>query len=230
MDEKEMIQLELNDLLKKVEILQEKIKKIDASKPKTKAELQVLEYMLKNVLKKPEKKEESTNRIINVSNKNLNNTNLILTLSKMPSKEETNIVSKYIEEWFYELPVQRLVNTTALCQSLISIIRELGLLEMKGISLSCALNNDENTIVARVGNAPIYKYINGEIQPINVIENTLISTEILNNNDYQTIVLFSNDEKDDLSNERIKVISKNTDRQKLAVDLIDFNEQKNRVK
>lgn len=148
----------------------------------------------------------------------------------MPSKEETNIVSKYIEEWFYELPVQRLVNTTALCQSLISIIRELGLLEMKGISLSCALNNDENTIVARVGNAPIYKYINGEIQPINVIENTLISTEILNNNDYQTIVLFSNDEKDDLSNERIKVISKNTDRQKLAVDLIDFNEQKNRVK
>ena len=39
--------------------------------------------------------------LINVNNKYLNNTNLILTLSKMPTPEETNIISRYLEEWFY---------------------------------------------------------------------------------------------------------------------------------
>lgn len=230
MDEKEKIQLELEELLKKVELLKGKIQELETPKTKTNEELKILENLLKNVLDKPKEKDKSTSKIINIDNRFLNNANLTLTLNKMPTPEETNIISRYLEEWFYELPAHKIVNSTYLCHSLISIIRELGLLEMKGITVACALNNDEKTIVARIGNTPIYKYTNGEIQPINIAENTLISTEILDNTDYQSIVLFTDNEQDDLSNERVKVISKNTDRQKLAVDLLEFHEPSHKVK
>ena len=71
------------------------------------------------------------------------------------------------------------------------------------------------------GKANIYSYNNGKIVPLN-LTNTIgeLSYEVLNNNDYIRLVLFSYCNEEDLTDEKVKIITKRTSREELIKELI----------
>ena len=72
------------------------------------------------------------------------------------------------------------------------------------------------------GDANIYAYDNGSIIPLK-LTNTIaeLHFEVLNSNDYVRLILFSYcDDNDDLSDDKIKIITKKTNRDDLVKELI----------
>ena len=71
------------------------------------------------------------------------------------------------------------------------------------------------------GKANIYNYNNGYITALN-LSNKIgeLSYEVLNNQDYIRLVLFTYCNEDDLTDEKVKIITKKTRREELVKELI----------
>ena len=217
-NEKEEIKKEIESLITKAK--EEKLKEIE-SKEKNTESLNILEQQLKTILPIPKK--EMVNKISNVSN---NEAKLLLVLNKLPNDTATNIIEE-LNNWFNSLSKEILSDINNLNNLFIEKINQLEINNIQGMTLSAALSNGNNVIVLNIGNIGVYKYNTGAIEPIlKNVEQDKINSEIISNNDYQTIVLLSAGESDDLSDERIKIINKNTNREKLALDLLEVNENK----
>lgn len=71
------------------------------------------------------------------------------------------------------------------------------------------------------GKANVYTYDNGKIETLNLTNKIgELSYEVLNNNDYIRLVLFSYSTDEDLTDEKVKIITKRTSREELIKELI----------
>lgn len=222
-NEKDELRKEIEFLINKAKELEEKLKKIETQEKNTES-LNILEQQLKSILPIPKK--EKVNKISSVSN---NDAKLLLVLNKFPSEIATNTIDA-LNNWFKELSNEALEDINNLYHLFIEKIKEIKINDIEDITLSAALTNGSHVIVLNVGSIGVYKYNSGAIEPI--LKNTekdTINAEIISNDEYQTIVLLSASETDDLSDERIKIINKNTNREQLALDLLEFKEENKKM-
>lgn len=180
--------------------------------------LKMLEAQLKMALPQPKGNESRINQRITISHISIPEFKLIAVLNNL---QEDNTAFNRLSKWFSVLPVESFDDIESLNKAYLSVLDEIGIPLMEDLSFSSVIFTGDKTIVAKFGKSPIYKYNNGEIEPIEQLSQESLASIVMDNNDYQSIVLFSNGNEDDLEDDRIKIITKSTDRDKLALELLE---------
>ena len=90
-----------------------------------------------------------------------------------------------------------------------------------GGSFTLMVLDGTKTYAFAEGNANIYEYDNGLITPLELINKIgELSYEVLNNNDYIRLIVFSYSDVEDLDDDKIKIITRKTDRETLIKTII----------
>jgi hypothetical protein len=80
---------------------------------------------------------------------------------------------------------------------------------------------EEKTYAFAEGRSNIYTYYGGKIKKFD-LKNVIgeLNFEVLNNKDYSKLVLLSKSDNQDLTDEKVKIITNKTDRESLARELL----------
>lgn len=104
---------------------------------------------------------------------------------------------------------------------ILSTAKKLSEIVDNGASFTLIAIDNNKTYAFAEGKANIYEYDNGVI---NILEltNTIgeLSYEVINNNDYIRLIVFSYSSIEDLNDEKIKIITKKTNREELIKAII----------
>lgn len=191
---------------------------LEAEKKYSEDLLKMLEVQLKTALQQPKENESRINQKITIRHISIPEFKLIAVLNNL---QEDNTAFNRLSKWFSALPVESFDDIESLNKVYLSVLDEIGIPLMEDLSFSSVIFTGDKTIVAKFGKSPIYKYNNGEIEPIEQLSQESLASIVMDNNDYQSIVIFSNGNEEDLEDDRIKIITKSTDRDKLALELLE---------
>lgn len=233
---KEEIQNQIVELLKKVSELKSQLGEMEEEELEVESELEIslpeekkyteeelksIESQLKSFLPVPKEEIKRISSIIEINHMEIPNTKLILVLNQMPENLNTDEIMK----WFAGLNIETLQDVATLKDIYMQKIQETGIPTIEGMTLSSTILTEDNTIVTNLGKVPIYKYTNGEIENIDELSQKELSSIIIPTNDYQTIMMYTDGEKESIEDDKIKVINSKTNRDELALELLESYEK-----
>jgi len=221
-----------NEIIEKLQEMENRIKVLEDS-----------------IVKLREEEKEIVLYIMNKGNSNKSNEGLLNILEKQIVNYDENRKSTFITKNIESVGVKIFISLNQLLEAdkdkILPIIDEMtNSIQNKNLDeryielldtakkISAIVENPETftmivldngkTYAYAEGDANIYAYDNGSIIPLK-LTNTIaeLHFEVLNSNDYVRLILFSYcDDNDDLSDDKIKIITKKTNRDDLVKELI----------
>lgn len=148
------------------------------------------------------------------------NFKLFSVFNDFTSEEELLKINDSLNTWFSSLHESIFLNVDRVygeyLNKLIEIKEYLENQEILG-SFSGAIVGDNKTIVSKVGNTAVYKYFNEGFDEMSV--KGLL--KIISNDTFNFIVLSSNNEYNNLSDNRIKIVSSNIDKDDITKVILE---------
>lgn len=145
------------------------------------------------------------------------NVKIFVSLNHMVNKDETD-VKNLIEELVANLNGKNLDERYI---EFLEYAKKFSAIVEDPSTFTMIVLDSGKTYAYAEGKANIYSYNNGYITPLN-LSNKIgeLSYEVLNNQDYIRLVLFTYCNEDDLTDEKVKIITKKTRREELIKELI----------
>ncbi len=202
----------------------------------------LLEKQFLDYINDVSKQEETFSRKITFSNKNKFEFRIIAVLNGFTSPDFLEQQVKEIGDWFNNLDFDFYENYDSLHEVFIeqlklinSKMRKENLTESKATFAGMIIAKDK-TIIASVGDEKIYILHDKKIE---VLENgesknkkyfgndeeLYISSIILSNEDYVTLMIYNKGDEEHIADDEAKIVGRKTDRDKLAIELLESLEQ-----
>jgi len=148
---------------------------------------------------------------------------MLVVFDNLNSEEVMNELKEELENWFMNLDNDVTSNYDLLYASYVNQIAEI-VLQNSELSLSSALLDDNKTMAVTYGNKSIYSCANGEIFELKLpvsVNYSFINSTIMGNDEYTTIMLLSDGDKEEIEDNNVKIITKKTNRDALAEELLE---------
>lgn len=157
----------------------------------------------------------------------------LAVLNDIPEKHAGAIAMDDMERWFLSLKSEIFSNLNLLYAEYVNKLMDFGK-TFVGIetgsfpTFSGVIVGPYSSLIVSIGDTTIYTYRNGKIKPFtteydkvfSIVNGLKMRSNIIENDKYASLVLISNGEYESLSNDRVKIIARNTKREDLAQSLL----------
>lgn len=156
---------------------------------------------------------------------------MLVVLDNLISDENTNFVKEKINKWFSEIDTEYMLNYDLLYASFINEFAEL-ILDNEGLSLSASILDNKKTMTLSTSDKRIYSCVNGDIYELVLSPSpnySFINSMLIDNDEYTTIMLLSNGVEEEIEDNKIKIITKKTNRDSLAKELLESTQEEKNI-
>lgn len=232
---KENNEKEKNDLKEKINYIKGNIEELSSMLEELSQKFANIYFDIKDLEEKInaeislDKKEESVinsdkyGTISIVNHPNINKLKLLVVIDNLNSEDVVGELKEQVDNWFINLDDDAVSNYDLLYASYVNQIAEIAS-QNSELSLSSALLDDNKTMAATYGGKSIYSCANGEIFELKLspsVNYSFINSITMNNDEYTTIMLLSDGDREEIEDNNVKIITKKTNRDALAKELLE---------
>ncbi len=193
--------------------------------------LEILATDLKNMIleEEKEKRQKTKSRITILSHPMNQNFKFYSVVDNISSNQESKIIDD-MNHWFITLEQNLFKDANTLY--LVYLEKLKSLFSNKRATYAGVILTEEKTIITSIGKKEIYTYHDGKIllldktnfklEPLE--ENEELISSIIKNDDYITLMLSTDGNLGNILDDKVKIITKKTDRDELAKELLESKE------